>query len=311
MIYRQQRFAVTLLEVLVAIAIVGILIGLTVSAVQKVRARASQIACANNLRQIGLALHGAHAAHERLPPYPINPRVDAYMGLFGYSYQKISWHLFILPYVEQESLWRAVLAAAADEPDMRTGPHRPLMKLLVRVYGCPADSRVRTSHTDTSGQEASYTSYLGVTGSFMTRRDGVFRGRPGISLTDVSDGLSNTLMIGERPPSARMDAGWWYAAHPAPTGFEDFELPAENGLSAYDFECGGFVVPTPSGIELKYHFAPGSLQDNCSRYHFWSLHTGGGHFLFGDGSVRFLSYSARSILPALASRAGGEAVSPP
>jgi prepilin-type processing-associated H-X9-DG protein len=60
-----------------------------------------------------------------------------------------------------------------------------------------------------------------------------------------------------------------------------------------------------------YSFAPGSLTNQCDMYHFWSPHIGGAYFLFADGSAHFLAYSAASVLPALASRAGGEAVSLP
>jgi prepilin-type processing-associated H-X9-DG protein len=60
-----------------------------------------------------------------------------------------------------------------------------------------------------------------------------------------------------------------------------------------------------------YSFGPGNFNNQCDMFHFWSPHSGGGHFLFADGSVHFLSYSAAPILPALASRAGGEAVQVP
>ena len=60
-----------------------------------------------------------------------------------------------------------------------------------------------------------------------------------------------------------------------------------------------------------YPFAPGSIHNQCDMFHFWSLHSGGAHFLFADGSARFIAYSAAPIMPALASRAGGESVAVP
>jgi prepilin-type N-terminal cleavage/methylation domain-containing protein/prepilin-type processing-associated H-X9-DG protein len=301
--------AYTLAEVVVAIAIVAILMALALSAVQKVRVRAGQVACQNNLRQIGLAMHSMHATHDRLPPYPVKGEPE--LPGFRFSFQGISWHVFALPYIEQTALWDQTVAAYAATSSPWSGEHRTLMSRVIRVYGCPMDPRTATAHTDSDGFTAAYTSYLGITGSYSGRRDGCFAGRPGISFAEITDGVSNTAMIGEGPPSAQLDAGWWYATHPSPKGWVDYELPAESALDPYYPECPGFIITTDYGFLVKYFFAPGSLTDNCSRFYFWSLHPGGSNFLFADGAVRFLPYTSRALLPALASRAGGEAVQLP
>jgi prepilin-type processing-associated H-X9-DG protein len=106
---------------------------------------------------------------------------------------------------------------------------------------------------------------------------------------------------GERPPSADFWYGWWYAGYgQAGTGSADMLLGVrERNLG------GPFVSDCPAG---PYHFREGRADNQCDLFHFWSLHPGGAHFLFADGSVRFLAYSADAILPALATRAGGEPV---
>jgi prepilin-type processing-associated H-X9-DG protein len=125
-----------------------------------------------------------------------------------------------------------------------------------------------------------------------------------VRLADITDGTSCTLMAGERPPSADCWYGWWYAGYgQAGTGSADMLLGArERNLG------GPYVSSCPPG---PYRFQAGRVENQCDLFHFWSLHPGGAHFLFADGSVRFLAYSAADILPALATRAGGEAVSLP
>jgi prepilin-type processing-associated H-X9-DG protein len=134
-------------------------------------------------------------------------------------------------------------------------------------------------------------------------------------LSEISDGLTNTLIVGERPPSTDLVYGWWFAGAGYPedggnlqTGVGDVVLGStEIGYWRYlkrefphDPDCQG---NTPI-VGLK----PGVISDNCHQAHFWSLHSGGANFLLGDGSVRFVTYSFDNILPDLCTRNGNEVI---
>jgi prepilin-type N-terminal cleavage/methylation domain-containing protein/prepilin-type processing-associated H-X9-DG protein len=125
----------------------------------------------------------------------------------------------------------------------------------------------------------------------------------GVQVSDVTDGTSNTLMVGERPPSKDLVLGWWYAgAGYDATGTGDVVLGVADFGDTSDYpECTG--DPNSGG---RYHFRSGDLNNNCDTFHFWSFHSGGANFVMGDGSVKFLTYDADSILAALSTRSNGE-----
>ncbi|MBI1831625.1 MAG: DUF1559 domain-containing protein [Planctomycetes bacterium] len=290
-----KRGGVTLIELLVVIGIIAVLIALLAPAVQKVRASAARSECANNLRQVGLAVQQYHDKSRALPP---GMRVKTGMRFS-------SWLTQILPFVDQQNLWTTTLAAYQQAPSPFKNPPHVGLATVIPVYVCPADSRALVPQLAARDKiMVAFTSYLGVSGKDLTTRDGVLFRDSQIRIADITDGVSNTLLAGERPASADFQFGWWYAGvGQRATG------SADSVLGVY--EQNALPVRAGSCAPGYYPFGPGSIGNECDMFHFWSRHPGGGHFLLADGSVRFLSYDAASILPALASRAGGESAEVP
>src|SRR5262245_25414650 len=218
----RRRWAFTLIELLVVIAIIAVLIGLLLPAVQKVRAAAARIQCANNLHQIALALHNYHDAHSTLPPGVTSQRP-------GEPFPRMSWLARLLPYLEQDALWRGTVAAYDYLPVPYTDPPHLGFGTPIRMFSCPADGRtldVQPTHRD---RRPALTSYVGVLGTAYDHTDGVLYRDSRTRLTDITDGTSNTLTAGERPPSADLWYGWWYAGFgQAGSGSADMLLGARE-----------------------------------------------------------------------------------
>lgn len=290
------RSGFTLVELLVVIAIIAVLVALLLPAVQAVRQTAIRAECLNNLKQIGLAAHQYHDSRKALPP--------------GMRYQNFqdphlmsSWLTELLPYLDQQNLWSLTEAAYKQQFLPFKDPPHVGLGTVIGLFVCPADGRAFSLQlAKKQNIRVAFTCYLGVSGRDLTTEDGVLYRDSRIRLTDISDGTSNTLLAGERPPSADFQFGWWYAGEgQKATGSCDMILGVEeqNVLPITVGSCGPGT----------YRYGPGRVHNQCDMFHFWSLHAGGGHFLMADGSVHFLAYSAAPILPALASRGGRESAS--
>ncbi|MCE9528276.1 MAG: DUF1559 domain-containing protein [Planctomycetales bacterium] len=296
----------TLLELVIVIAIIGIVICLLLPAVQQSRESANRMACLNKLRQVGIALHLHHDMHRCLPPKapsgdPRDPNVQ------------LQWGALILPQLDQEALWSAAVEACRQDTISFHNPPHTVYATPLDAYICPNDRRLKSPLTLPDGTRAAGSSYLGISGSMsimvqvgpntFQSAPGMLGNEPGTNFAAVTDGLSMTLMVGERPPPASGQAGRWYSEWRAGGGFpgpdEAMLIPSPGGFPQDPCQ--------PSGPG----FGPGKLDNPCDRYHFWSLHPGGGNFLFGDGSVRFFHYSSAPIMPALATRSGHETVGIP
>jgi prepilin-type N-terminal cleavage/methylation domain-containing protein/prepilin-type processing-associated H-X9-DG protein len=305
-----RSVAFTLPELLVAIAIFGILMALLLVGIQSSRSVARRLQCSQRLGQIGVGLAAHQSTYGNFPPRSPGPG-----GAAGspFSHQGISWHVFLLPFVEQQSLWDAVEKAYLNDPEpIDLAQHREPMETVLPVYVCPEDTRLNIPHEDTEGVKASFTSFVGMTGNFGSPASGLFGRRSGARPADITDGLSNTIAIGERPPPASFSMGWWYTTHRFfnLSVMNDFEMGSSSGLNSWDSSCGGRRINWPGiGDASMHYFTHGSVNDECDRYHYWSLHQGGANFLFVDGSVRFVRYAAHKQVDDAATIAGGEPIS--
>jgi prepilin-type N-terminal cleavage/methylation domain-containing protein/prepilin-type processing-associated H-X9-DG protein len=298
---RGIRAAFTLIELLVVIGIIAILIGLLLPAVQKVRAAAARMSCANNLKQMGLACHNYHDANQALPP--------GYLATTSYSDGATDtspgwgWGAFLLPYLEQDNLFRQINLAQPVQTSAAS-------QVMVKAFLCPADSPPQSPFviTDPTGSAlgmaapSSYAATCGPDASDVADPVGlgVFYRNSRVRLTDVSDGTSQTVMIGDRAWSDSQ--GIWAGA---PSGAVMRPGP-RNPWQTTTAPAPCLVLAHNNWINIKTD-ADGGL-DDFSSYHF-----GGANLLFADGSVHFV----RSIVSdgqehrdfwAMGTRAGGEVI---
>jgi prepilin-type N-terminal cleavage/methylation domain-containing protein/prepilin-type processing-associated H-X9-DG protein len=275
------RSGFTLIELLIVIAIIGLLLGMLLSAVQKARQAAALVQCKSNLKQLALAVLHFESEQRRFP------------GLYEFKTTpgQRSWLVALLPYVDQPNLFYHIIRNDKG------------MDQVLELYLCPADPRGGQVRHEPYGSYAVH-SYPAVSGHDYDPQSrptaGIINPIYTTRLRDITDGTSNTLLIGERPYSPDLYFGWW-------GGFLTPGLcsGAANQFAIYTQDQGGTDCP-----KAPYYFGngPQDVANPCSFNQFWSPHSGGGNFAFGDGSVRFLAYSASAVVPALATYAGGEVV---
>jgi prepilin-type N-terminal cleavage/methylation domain-containing protein/prepilin-type processing-associated H-X9-DG protein len=308
------RRGFTLIELLVVIAIIAVLTGLLLPAVQKVREAASRMRCANNLKQLGLAVHHYHDSHRTFPPAYVN---DGPYGSTGFSFTH-GWAAFILPGIEQQALsdlyrWKYPVYAAENQP---------VVARHLTVFQCPSTPEPDRYMTfgpfaafGTKGACGDYTIALGVDAG-LARAGwvdpvGDYRGAlthvptPALALTrnsiptritDITDGSASTILLAEVAGRPRH----WLARRGGPG-------QALDGGPWNHFK-GGIVL---QGKSADGTAGSGSCPMNCTNAgEVYSFHPGGANAVFADGSVRFLRESVSlRILAGLITRAGGEVVS--
>jgi prepilin-type N-terminal cleavage/methylation domain-containing protein/prepilin-type processing-associated H-X9-DG protein len=288
-----RRKGFTLIELLVVIAIIAVLVGLLLPAVQKVRAAAYRMQCQNNLKQIGIALHAFHGSYNRFPSglqVPVGgglpgslfpsecPKCDQPPGpgLFG------NWLLFILPYMEQDSLYKNIEARSfgftVDYTAYTQGP-TSLGASIIRPYICPAD-HVPENPVQYTVSFFGVNSYFGNAGSYAgpvskapPSRDGVLFHNSSVNLTGIPDGTSNTFLAGER-----------FSFDP---NVSDPNLPGWRGWAWTDWNSSGDHLGDTSHPMNSMYAQIGDV--NQRKQVFGSGHATGANFLMCDGSVHFVN----------------------
>jgi len=275
----------TLVELLVVIAIIGILVGLLLPAVQATREAARRTQCTNNMRQLGLALSNYESALKRFPSGWVDWRQTTSPGwAFGTA---------LFPYMEQATVFNRI---DTDFP-IKAPVNAIHLKTVIPSFQCPSDpgESIFEIGAEADAEEGTNvdkgpklfqiakSNYVAVFGTLEIDEDpyagdGSFYGNSRTRIRDLIDGVSNTIVFGER--SSRLGGSVWHGYIP------DVESPGARFLGTTDH-----VPNSPVG-----HF------DDFS-----SRHTGGVHFVFGDCSTRMISNSIRlEIYQGLATRAGGE-----
>jgi prepilin-type N-terminal cleavage/methylation domain-containing protein/prepilin-type processing-associated H-X9-DG protein len=294
----RSRSAFTLIELLVVIGIIALLVGLLLPAVQKVREAAQRSQCQNNLHQIGIACHSYHDANNGLPPgYTTTAAYPDTSPGWG-------WAAYLLPYLEQGNLYSQLNFAQPVQ-------NSPAIQTIVKVYLCPADSPPATAFTVTGptggtitgAAPCSYAASVGQDASEVDdpTGDGIFYRNSHTRFTDITDGTSQTTMLGDR--AWTMTRGIWAGAPSGAITTPGLRNPWVNATGP------------PTALTLVHNNWINILSDSDGGLDdFSSNHTGGVNLLFADGSVHFLrditmDGPAHRAFWAMGTRSAGDSIS--
>ena len=300
LLHRSRR-GFTLIELLVVIAIIAILIGLLLPAVQKVREAAARSTCSNNLKQIALGAHNYEGANGYLPPGFLGAMptdapygTDTQMSAIGYNCQIIGVLVHLLPYVEQDALYRNMMAGAPAGDYLSPAKRYPDFSnynsfwnnrtAKVKTFLCPSDvnqdanwdctlNGAQVNATQFTINLVSFgdstmgkTNYIGIGGRSGLTSDtyrGAFYNRSQVKIATMGDGSSNTMMFGEYAGKGPPGAGW------------SSVTPA--WIMAGSFPTAWGADPPPAGVDPYW-------------YRLSSKHPGVFQVGMGDGSVRNFRY---------------------
>jgi prepilin-type N-terminal cleavage/methylation domain-containing protein len=272
-----KRGGFTLVELLVVIAIIGILVALLLPAVQAAREAARRSQCISNIKQWGLAAQSYHDVNKVLP-----------MGCVPGQYWL--WKGALLPYIEESSIFGLInyqfpnnCFAYNQTLTANNYSGSPSNKFISTAF-CPSDPNSYLLYNDPTYGPYAPSNYLGVIGITNTSNDGPLFYGSQVRFRLITDGLSNTMLAGDRGISADLDWGW-----------------AVCGYGSDGMGWGDGTLPT-------FPFAQGDPNGSYNGQ-FWSYHPGGSQFIFIDGSAHFISYEVDvNVFNSLGTIAGQEIV---
>jgi prepilin-type N-terminal cleavage/methylation domain-containing protein len=299
------RQAFTLVELLVVIAIIGVLISLLLPAVQKVREAANQVGCENNLKQMGIALQHYHDVYQSFPAgyLFVDPDSGPQVPVDYNCKPGWGWGALLLPYLDQDPMaTRITWQEAVDDPQ-----YAEIRTTILRIFVCPSDVNTGIYWVDNAlgkplmeAATNSYAANFGTGGEIGERPlfgNGIFSAASKITIKDITDGLSNTMAVGER--------GSIFVRTPWVGAISSGMVRTTPGAPVYYSGAEEAPVQALAGFQMQK-----ILNDPTSDpYCFFSPHFTVVLFVFADGAVHKLNVSTPySVLCALSTRADGEVV---
>lgn len=318
----RKQSGFTLIELLVVIAIIGVLVGLLLPAVQQAREASRRSACSNNLRQIGIALHNYHSAHQQFPP----GRGDPVPGVF-------SMHAYLLEYIEESSVRQAIDFRKAPTTFSVAGgvvydgaANLPAAKARLPVLQCPTDPLAG----GVPGSEFGSTNYAANAGSglkqwgSLTDADGVFFKASRVGLHDVTDGSTHTVALSERlngsgvQNSGSLESDVQRLMLEIPGGNDTTPEACASSSSGNCYRDRGakWILGNYGNTLYDHFYTPNAptwdcmnLQQQKALTAARAMHPGGIVSVLCDGGVRFMADSIdQSLWRALATRQSGEVI---
>lgn len=304
---RKHMRGFTLIELLVVIAIIAILVALLLPAVQQAREAARRSSCKNNMKQIGLAMHNYHDVHNVFPPGFITRQPCSTAAVWsGCNVGEVglySWGALLLPYMEQSALYDLLKVGNVTlEQNLANATTRQALTQPLAMFLCPSDpgpdlndyasstNRYNFNVTDgTNSYSIARSNYVMVANAWDSTTPPVYPVQYGeargvgfanskIRFRDITDGTSNTILVGER--------SYMYKSSNRVGGANVIGFSASNNVQDSSYGCKGNSM---SAIGITYNGINAVLGGEHDVRGFSSNHVGGAHFVMCDGSVHFIS----------------------
>jgi len=302
------RTGFTLVELLVVIAIIGVLVALLLPAVQQAREAARRMSCSNNLKQLALAFHNYHDTFQK---FPMATNCDINGGDPGYSeHRRVSFFHLIMPFIEQKNYYDQI-KPLIEADQIPSGWPVAVRNVVFSEFNCPSDPQ--SPKTDKQGFHGNYLVCNGSshTGSGANVSNGMFYPRNDTTFSDITDGASNTAMLGEIRVQVDSIAASGLG-NVLCGGAHDLRGRYHNPFHGNLYFTTLRSPNTPVGDVARY--CNGTAQVPCrdcqnvdQETHVRSYHAGGAQIAIADGSVRFVSNTiSQLVFQAMGTRGDGE-----